>query len=55
MQKLKKAVSLQTAFGMYELNEILGEGGSGRVYGGVDLHRKPVACEIRTIVAREFR
>jgi serine/threonine protein kinase len=34
LQKLKSAVNLETAFGSYAVDELLGEGGAGRVFGG---------------------
>jgi hypothetical protein len=34
MTKLKKPVTFETAFGAYVVDELLGEGGAGRVYGG---------------------
>ena len=34
MSKLKSPIVLQTAFSEYTLDEVLGEGGAGRVYGG---------------------
>lgn len=35
MSKLKQPVAVETAFASYSLTEVLGEGGAGRVYGGV--------------------
>ena len=36
MTKLKNDIELATAFNTYVAREILGEGGAGRVYGGID-------------------
>ena len=35
MDKLRVAVQLETAFGIYTVDEVIGEGGAGRVYGGL--------------------
>jgi serine/threonine protein kinase len=35
MSKLNKSITVETIFGKYTLGEVLGEGGSGRVYGGI--------------------
>ncbi len=35
MTKLRRAVEFETTFGSYLADEIIGEGGAGRVYGGV--------------------
>lgn len=34
MQKLKKPITFETAFGTYVAEDLIGEGGAGRVYGG---------------------
>lgn len=46
MTKLSKPISFETAFGAYRVDEILGEGGAGRVYGGVDLDDAPIALKV---------
>jgi serine/threonine protein kinase len=46
MSKLKQPVTLETAFGSYAIDEILGEGGAGRVYGGIGADRSPVAVKV---------
>jgi serine/threonine protein kinase len=46
MQKLKEPISMETAFGVYSAVEIIGEGGSGRVYGGTGLDGNPVAIKV---------
>ena len=46
MSKLKATIRLETAFGSYVVDELIGEGGSGRVYGGVDLDRIPIAVKV---------
>jgi serine/threonine protein kinase len=43
---LKSPVTLETAFGVYTLTEKLGEGGSGRVYGGKSSDEKLVAVKV---------
>lgn len=43
MAKLKTPVALETAFAAYTLDEVLGEGGAGRVYGGKSAEGTPVA------------
>jgi serine/threonine protein kinase len=44
--KLKSTVTIDTAFGSYVLNEIIGEGGAGRVYGGHSGDGLPVAVKV---------
>jgi serine/threonine protein kinase len=46
MAKLKKPISFETTFGMYVVNELLGEGGAGRVYGGLGIDQKPIALKV---------
>lgn len=46
MSKFAKAVSIESTFGTYTIDEILGEGGAGRVYGGVDSDGAPVAVKV---------
>jgi serine/threonine protein kinase len=46
MRKLKQAVTLETAFGSYVIDELIGEGGAGRVYGGVGTDRVPIAVKV---------
>ena len=48
MAKLKASVSLETAFGEYTVDEILGEGGAGRVYGGKSADGERVAIKLLT-------
>jgi serine/threonine protein kinase len=48
MSKLKSPIVLQTAFGEYTLDEILGEGGAGRVYGGVSASGEAFAVKSLT-------
>src|SRR5689334_14447432 len=48
MSKLKAPVNLQSAFGVYTLDELLGEGGAGRVYGGVDDTGELIAIKVLT-------
>ena len=48
MAKLKKPVTLETAFGTYVLNEQIGAGGAGIVYGGMDTGNAPIAAKVRT-------
>jgi serine/threonine protein kinase len=46
MPKLKNAISFETTFGTYVVDELIGEGGAGRVFGGVDHDRSPIALKI---------
>ena len=46
MTKLKKQVTLETTFGTYVVDELLGEGGAGRVYGGNGLDGTLVALKV---------
>ncbi len=46
MTKLSKPISFETAFGIYRVDELLGEGGAGRVYGGIDLDGRPIALKV---------
>jgi serine/threonine protein kinase len=46
MRKLKKPVTFETTFGVYVVDELLGEGGAGRVYGGSDTDGTPVALKV---------
>lgn len=55
MRKLKKPESVETAFDKYELTEILGEGGAGRVYGGVNSNGEPIALKLLTSATTDKR
>lgn len=44
--KLKKPISFETTFGTYVVDELLGEGGAGRVYGGVDGEGAAIAVKV---------
>lgn len=46
MPKLKTPTSFETTFGTYVVDELLGEGGAGRVYGGIGLDGAPIALKI---------
>ena len=46
MTKLKKRVTFETTFGVYVVDELLGEGGAGRVYGGEGPDGLPVALKV---------
>jgi serine/threonine protein kinase len=46
MTKLKQRVPLVTAFESYVIDELIGEGGAGRVYGGVNSNGAPVAVKV---------
>jgi hypothetical protein len=37
VSKLKKPISFETTFGTYVVDELLGEGGAGHVYGGLGI------------------
>jgi serine/threonine protein kinase len=55
MSKLKKAVELETTFDSYRLEEQLGQGGAGVVYGGIDAEGNPVAVKVLTSTSKEKR
>ena len=46
MTKLKNPVSFETTFGTYVADELIGEGGAGQVFGGVDMGGTPVAIKV---------
>jgi serine/threonine protein kinase len=46
MQRLRKHLQFETAFGVYEVDCLLGEGGAGRVYGGKDANKTPIALKL---------
>jgi serine/threonine protein kinase len=46
MRKLRKKVTLETIYTTYTLDEIIGEGGAGRVYGGVGPDETQVAVKV---------
>ena len=46
MAKLRNKFSLETTFGVYVVDEMIGEGGAGRVYGGVGPDESPIALKI---------
>jgi serine/threonine protein kinase len=46
MTRLATPVEVETTFGTYRLNEVIGEGGCGRVYGGSGLDGFPVAVKV---------
>ena len=46
MPELKKPISFETAFGTYVVDELLGEGGAGRVYGGSGIDGTPIALKL---------
>jgi hypothetical protein len=41
--KLSKPISFETTFGTYVVDVVLGEGGAGRVYGGVGPDQAAIA------------
>src|SRR5215813_3896067 len=43
---LAKPQTFETTFGTYIVTEQLGEGGAGRVYGGVGLKGEPIAVKV---------
>jgi serine/threonine protein kinase len=55
MSKLKTPIELETAFNNYQLTEQLGEGGAGRVYGGVDSAGAAVAVKVLTSESKDKR
>ena len=46
MANLKKRVTFETTFGVYVVDELLGEDGAGRVYGGSGPYGAPVALKV---------
>src|SRR5687768_9747990 len=46
MSKLKEQYSFETTFGVYRVDEIIGEGGSGRVYGGTGPDNELIALKV---------
>ena len=47
MSQLKRPLTLQTTFGFYEVNELIGQkGGAGKVFGGVSDEGLPVAVKV---------
>ncbi len=46
MARMKKSLSFETTFGTYVVNELLGEGGAGRVYGGTDTEGALIALKV---------
>ncbi|BDU72954.1 serine/threonine-protein kinase [Mesoterricola silvestris] len=46
MSKLKTPATFETTFGSYEVTELIGEGGAGRVYGGTGLDGRPIALKV---------
>src|SRR6516162_4126510 len=46
MSRLKEPVTLETAFGAYVIEELIGEGGAGRVYGGASENGVPIAVKV---------
>ena len=46
MSQLKRPLTLQTTFGFYEVNELIGQGGAGKVFGGVSDQGLPVAVKV---------
>lgn len=46
MTKLKKPFTFETVFGVYVVDEAVGEGGAGRVYSGTSPDGTPVALKV---------
>ena len=46
MTKLRKQYSFETAFEVYVVDELIGQGGAGRVYGGNASNGIPVALKL---------
>jgi serine/threonine protein kinase len=53
MPKLKAPIILETTFGEYTVHEQLGEGGAGRVFGGIDDTGAAVAVKVLTQFSRD--
>jgi serine/threonine protein kinase len=43
---LKHPISFETTFGTYVVDELIGEGGAGRVYGGVGIDGRAIALKV---------
>ena len=54
-EKLNSQIVLETAFNEYTLDTVLGEGGAGRVYGGVSQDGQQVAVKILTQTSSDKR
>jgi len=46
MPKLKRQLTFETPFGFYVVDELIGEGGAGRVFGGVSTDHAKVALKV---------
>lgn len=46
MPRLNTPILFETTFGAYRADELIGEGGAGRVYGGTDAEAAPVAIKV---------
>lgn len=46
VSKLNKRLSFETTFGTYVVDELLGEGGAGRVFGGVGIDNSRIALKV---------
>jgi serine/threonine protein kinase len=46
MAKLRKPLQFETSFGVYVVDELIGEGGAGRVYGGIGIERDAIALKL---------
>lgn len=55
MTKLKKPITIETAFDTYQLTEVLGEGGAGRVYGGTGSGGEAIAVKLLTSARSDTR
>lgn len=53
--KLKQPIEIETAFNVYRIDEQLGEGGAGRVYGGSDEAGGAIAVKVLTNPATDKR
>ncbi len=55
VSKLKSKLIFETTFGSYSADELLGEGGAGRVYGAVDDAGKAVAIKVLSATSKDKR
>ena len=55
MSKPKQPITLETAFTTYTVDELIGEGGAGRVCGGASAEGAPVAVKVLSAPSTDGR